>query len=287
MGEENENDEKKKQEEKQLEKIKTYVGSYLLASLLVLIAIAGTVYLMHLSSVLLKTVLYTGVAGGIGGVFYGIRGFVYHNAEDDFKTEWDWWYIYQPVTGFIVGLFSYLLIVGGLLTLGTVSTADYSKGLVIYLPIAFLAGFATKKFNEKLDELASTLFSAGPDSATSKSPAPAVSLAFSDFPNPATAGTPVSFKVIAKNAKKKTAAGYTGTVAFTSDDKQAVLPPSYTFEASEKGVHKFKQAATFNSTGSHTITVTDSKDSTITGSQTVTVNPPPTPPPATQTPPTK
>ena len=220
---------------------------------------------------LLKTVLYVGVAGAMGGVFYGIRGFIYHNAEDDFQEKWKWWYIYQPVTGFVVGVFSYFLIVGGLLTLGAVSQADYSKGILLYCSIAFLAGFATKKFNEKLDELASTLFSTTAKSATAKAAPAAKKFSVSGFTDPATAGKESSVKVTALDSKGKTVTGYTGTVNFTSDDAKATLPPSYTFQATDKGVHTFEKVV-LNTAGSHTLTATDSKDNSITGSQTVTVN---------------
>ena len=259
------------QAQKDLENTKRYLGYYLLASLFALIAIGAFVYFMHLHNVMLKTVLYVGVAGAMGGVFYGIRGFIYHNAEDDFQAKWKWWYIYQPVTGFVVGIFSYFLIVGGLLTLGAVSSADYTRGILLYCSIAFLAGFATKKFNEKLDELASTLFSATAKSATAKAAPAAKKFSVSGFTDPATAGKESSVKVTALDSKGKTVTGYTGTVNFTSDDAKATLPPSYTFQATDKGVHTFEKVV-LNTAGSRTVTVTDSKDNSITGSQTVNVN---------------
>jgi hypothetical protein len=145
----------------ELEKMKKLVGAYLLIALFALVAIAASVYFMKLTSVLLKTIIYVGVAGGIGGVFYCIRGFIFHTSQDDFDPSWKWWYIYNPVTGFVIGVLTYFLIVGGLLTLGSFPQADYSKGILLYCSISFLAGFAFKKFNSKLDELASTIFSSG------------------------------------------------------------------------------------------------------------------------------
>ncbi|MGA2682091.1 MAG: hypothetical protein ABSF44_09875 [Candidatus Bathyarchaeia archaeon] len=259
------------EKKKQIEKTKTIVGFYLLAAIFVLIAIASVTYFEHLNSVLLKTVLYVGVAGGLGGVFYGIRGFIYHTSEDDFDPKWRWWYLYHPVTGFVLGVLAYFLIVGGLLTLGSVSQVDYTKGILLYCSISFLAGFSAKKFNEKLDELASTIFSTS-SSASTKTASTAANLVVSDFPNPVTAGMAGSVKVTAKDAKGKLVTTYTGTVKITSSDNQATLPKDCRFQPSDKGVYTFTDV-TLNTTGSQSITATDSQNGSITGSQTaITVN---------------
>ena len=101
-----------------------YVGFYLIIALSVLIMIGSVAYLSHISSPLVRTVLYVGVSGGIGGVFYCIRGFIFHNVKNDFEAKWKWWYLYQPLTGFVFGILSYFLLVGGLLTLGSLAQAD-------------------------------------------------------------------------------------------------------------------------------------------------------------------
>jgi len=93
----------------------------------------------------------------------------------------------------------------------------------------------------------------------------------SGFSSPVVAGAAGSVTVTAKDAYGNTATGYTGTVKFTSSDSQAVLPASYTFKASDAGVHSF--SVTLETAGSQSITATDSVTSSITGSQTgITVN---------------
>jgi hypothetical protein len=258
---EKENAETKK-EEKEVAEAKKTVGIYLLGALLGLIAIGSIVYFQHLSNVLLKTVLYVGVSGGIGGVLYGIRGFIYHIDEDDFKSKYKWWYLYHPVTGFILGEVAYFLIVGGLLTIGSVSEPS-PKYLLLYCGVSFLAGFSAKKFNQKLDDLASTIFA-----SSTKPTSTAVSFDVSGFPNPVKAGTSGSVTVIAKDNEGKTVTGYAGTVKITSSDNQATLPSDYTFRKGDKGVHKFTDGVTLKTVGSQSITATDSKDISITGSQT-------------------
>ena len=48
-----------------------------------------------------------------------------------------------------------------------------------------------------------------------------------------------NFTVTVRDAYGNLAAGYTGTVKFTSTDKQAMLPPNYRFTAADAGVHTF------------------------------------------------
>jgi hypothetical protein len=80
-----------------------------------------------------------------------------------------------------------------------------------------------------------------------------------------TAGTSHSFTVTVTDAYGNLVAGYRGTVHFTSSDTKALLPGSYTFTASDNGVHTF--SATLKTAGSQSLTVTDATTSSITGSQ--------------------
>ena len=66
---------------------------------------------------------------------------------------------------------------------------------------------------------------------------------------------------------------YLGTIHLTSTDAHAVLPADYTFIASDKGVHAFSGGLTLKTSGSRSVTATDTVTASITGSQTVTVNP--------------
>jgi hypothetical protein len=99
-------------------------------------------------------------------------------------------------------------------------------------------------------------------------------------PASATAGTSFTITVTALTAGKQLDALYTGTVHFTSSDGSAVLPPDYTFTLADAGSHRFK--VTLKTTGSQTVTATDTHTSSVTGQAVVTVNAmaPATPPPA-------
>src|SRR5205807_2156209 len=61
------------------------------------------------------------------------------------------------------------------------------------------------------------------------------------------------------------ATGYTGIITFTSTDTQGVLPANYTFTSSDGGVHTF--SATLKTSGSQTLTASDTVTTSISGSQ--------------------
>ncbi len=87
-------------------------------------------------------------------------------------------------------------------------------------------------------------------------------------PSSATAGTAFLFTVTAKDSFGNTATGYAGTIHFTSTDAAAILPANATLT---NGTSAF--IATMKTTGSQTLTATDTMTSTINGtSGTITVS---------------
>jgi len=111
----------------------------------------------------------------------------------------------------------------------------------------------------------------GSQTGITVNPAAASKLVVSGYPSPTTAGASNSFAVTAQDAFSNTATSYTGTIAFTGSDGQALLPANYTFAVADAGVHSF--SATLKTAGSQSITATDTVTATITGTETVTVNP--------------
>ena len=100
-------------------------------------------------------------------------------------------------------------------------------------------------------------------------PAAARTITVTGFPSPDTAGTGHGVTVTAYDAYGNRATGYTGTVQFTSSDRRASLPASYTFTAADAGTHTF--AATLVTAGAQSLTATDAATASITGSETITV----------------
>ena len=87
-----------------------------------------------------------------------VRGFYQNLGGGTFDSKWIWWYIFRPPISVIAGVFVYFLIVGGLLSVGTVSEINYSKSVMLYCAIAFVAGFTFTKFVEKIEQITSKLF---------------------------------------------------------------------------------------------------------------------------------
>ena len=83
-------------------------------------------------------------------------------------------------------------------------------------------------------------------------------------PATATAGSSFTITVTALNASNAVEANYTGTVSFSSSDAAAILPANYTFTAGNDGVHTF--TITLKTAGTQSLTVTDTSNSSITGS---------------------
>ena len=135
------------------------LGIYLLSFLLVLIILTITVYFSNFESSLIKSLIYIGSSGGIGGTIYTIRGFYQHLGKNDFKFSWVWWYIFRPIISVVVGVFLYFLILGGLMSFRSVSEINYSRNILFFCAIAFLAGFSFTQFANKLEGISSTLFS--------------------------------------------------------------------------------------------------------------------------------
>jgi hypothetical protein len=105
----------------------------------------------------------------------------------------------------------------------------------------------------------------GAQSGIVVNPAAASKLSVTGFPLTITAGVSANFTVTLRDAFGNIATGYTGTVHFTSTDTQAMLPPNYTFMASDAGVHTF--SATLKTAGLRSITATDTVTSSLTGTE--------------------
>jgi hypothetical protein len=92
-------------------------------------------------------------------------------------------------------------------------------------------------------------------------------------PANSTAGSPFTITVTALDASGNVDTNYTGTVQFTKSDSGAgsAVPVDYTFTGGDAGVHPFSNGVTFVTSGSQTITATDSVTSSITGSANVNV----------------
>jgi YD repeat-containing protein len=93
----------------------------------------------------------------------------------------------------------------------------------------------------------------------------AISLGFSSYPSPTTAGVSNSVTVTLRDIYGNMVTGYTGTLHFTSTDAQAALPADYTFTATDAGVHTF--SATLKTAGTQSLSVTDTANAALANMQ--------------------
>jgi hypothetical protein len=78
-------------------------------------------------------------------------------------------------------------------------------------------------------------------------------------------GALFSLTVTVEDAYGNVVSGYTGTVLFSSSDRTATLPNNYTFTSADKGVHTFS-GLVLRKKGNQKITITDTQNSSLTGS---------------------
>ncbi len=102
---------------------------------------------------------------------------------------------------------------------------------------------------------------AGTSNIITVSPGAATHFNISGTPSTLTAGSNATFTVTALDSFNNIAAGYTGTLHFTSSDSQAVLPGNNTLV---NGVGSFSE--TLKTAGEQTVTATDTSNNAITGS---------------------
>jgi hypothetical protein len=105
----------------------------------------------------------------------------------------------------------------------------------------------------------------GTGHGTANVQAPVTHFVVTGFPSPIVAGTASTFTITAEDDLGRTFAGYRGTVHFSSSDPLAAFPADYTFAAADNGRAVFP-AALFTS-GTQSITATDTTTASITGTQ--------------------
>ncbi|HEX7335982.1 MAG TPA: hypothetical protein VF252_02140 [Gemmatimonadales bacterium] len=101
-------------------------------------------------------------------------------------------------------------------------------------------------------------------------PGNAASLQLSGLSNPFGAGATGSLTVTALDQNGNTATGYTGTIAFTSNDPLAHLPDEYTFTPEDAGTHVFEDVI-LQTAGEVTVRAIDNAHESIFGVLPVTV----------------
>ena len=155
---------------------------------------------------------------------------------------------------------------------GTVTFTSNDPLASLPTPYAFTGGDAgvhafTNAYTLKTAGSRTVTVTSGAVTATtggiSVTPGPATTLAASSAGSVAL-GASLPVTVTAKDAYGNVATGYTGTVAVTSSDGSATLPTAHAYVAGDAGVAVFP--VTFATSGSQTVTATDTGNGAVTGS---------------------
>jgi len=105
---------------------------------------------------ILQIVIYSLCAGGLGATSYSFwQLFHYYCSLKKFDPTWTIWYIFGPISGSLLGIATYAVVVGGLLVLGE-SVALRSNWAIFAL--SFLTGFSGKRVLRKLHAIAGQIF---------------------------------------------------------------------------------------------------------------------------------
>ena len=134
------------------------IGVYLLVWFIGLVFVASVVYITHPEISTTQKLIYLSCAGGLGGVIYSIRGYYKHIFDKNFRKDVFWWYVFRPFISVITGIFSYFIIVGGLLVINKDIGMNYQENTTFFLSIAFLAGFSFTEFCNRLQKLSKKIF---------------------------------------------------------------------------------------------------------------------------------
>ena len=104
-----------------------------------------------------------GVSGSVGGCLFNMHSLVKHVDRGDYKMKHNIGYYLTPISGGVCGLIVVILLLGGVLTLGLGPAAEtavleHPGRIMPFIAAAIIAGYGSRQFKKKLDELADTFF---------------------------------------------------------------------------------------------------------------------------------
>lgn len=110
----------------------------------------------HPNARTVQRIIYALCAGGLGGTSYCFwQLFEHYCRAKDFDSIWAIWYFFGPISGSLLGIATYAVIVGGLLVLGESITLRSNWAL---FALSFLSGFGSKRVLRKLHAIAGEIF---------------------------------------------------------------------------------------------------------------------------------
>lgn len=129
-----------------------------------IIAVLGYLFLFP-KEVTGQLVVQCGIAGGIGGALYCLRGLYLNvSVKGQWDRQWALWYAARPVASVVMGVVAYVFIRAGLLVLEATDQENSSQ--FGYLAVAFIAGLNVDNFIKKLENVTESTFGIGKSRAS-------------------------------------------------------------------------------------------------------------------------
>ena len=133
---------------------------YQILLLVAVIVLGASVYydVINLVSPNAKLVVCCALVGILGGVTHCLRAFYLHRCVlKDWQADWASWYFIRPMVSGVMGFISVLFIKAGLLAFSNTTGVQTENRTVLYLAVAFLAGYNVQNFLKKLEEVSESL----------------------------------------------------------------------------------------------------------------------------------
>lgn len=146
-----------------------YIGRLLIFQLLGLLA--GLGYLLSLSPIVPgsmavpvtaeeQQVLAVLLAGALGGCLHVATSFSDYVGNQQFRSQWGWWYLLRPLSGAALALIFFAAVkAGGLVGSG----GDAGSSLYLLVVVGAVAGLFSKQATDKLDDLMDIVLKTGKD----------------------------------------------------------------------------------------------------------------------------
>lgn len=136
--------------------MKKLIVAYLLILLVSAVTLGLTLYcgVLKTASPFMTVSIYCSLLGLIGGITHCLRAFYLHSSLlKNWQTEWEAWYFIRPIVSGIMGFISLLFIKAGLLVFSNDASINIENRIILYLIVAFLAGYNVQNFLKKIDEI--------------------------------------------------------------------------------------------------------------------------------------
>lgn len=133
------------------------VGTWLISFLASMVYLAYFVWFSDIGRIIeIRDLVLIGISGGLGGGVYCARKYYSELYEFQSVNSTAWYFVLRPLLSIIVGAFSYFIVNGGVMIIGT-QPAEQSA-LMFFASLSFIIGIAFSRFMEKIYQVSEVIF---------------------------------------------------------------------------------------------------------------------------------